>query len=65
MRVIRMIIYDGDEEWVMKTISKSFNVGKNCIMGEERTITIVEKENDINLIAKINEQRNKYASDVY
>lgn len=63
MKVVRMIVYEGDEEWVKKTLSKSLNVGKTPIMGEERTITVVEKEGDIDLVAEINKERNSFITE--
>ncbi len=63
MKIVRMIIYEGDEEWLKKTLSKSLNVGKTCIVGEEKTITVVEKEGDVDLIAEINRERNSFLTE--
>lgn len=43
-RVVRIIIYEGDNEWVDKTLEKSLKEGYTNIDGGSRTIKVVNLE---------------------
>ncbi len=43
-KVVRIIIYEGDDEWVDKTLSKSLKEGYTNISGGDRTIKVVDLE---------------------
>lgn len=38
MKVLRLLIYEGPEEWVMDTLNKSSVKGKHCL-SNDRSIT--------------------------
>lgn len=43
-KVIRVIIYEGEDEWIDRTIEKSLSLGKNGL--PKGNITIFQKEGD-------------------
>ena len=53
-RVIRIIIYEGEKEWVDRTLSKSLSVGTNTIYNDNKIIVLEKslEDRDINLILK-------------
>jgi hypothetical protein len=41
MKIARLIIYEGSEEWIKATLSMSLREGV-CQMGDSRFITVIE-----------------------
>jgi len=63
-QVVRIIIYEGEEEWVDRTLSKSLSVGTNTIYNDNKIIVLEKslEDKDINLILK--KGYTEYFSDV-